>query len=409
MGNPHQLLNFIHVAGTNGKGSTSSFLHSILLSEGYRVGLFTSPHLHCYTDRIRINGINIPQEEFAEILTLLSDPVNRLIQQYAIYPAMFDLMTLIAFIYFSRKQLDYVVLEVGLGGLTDATNVIEDSLASVITPIAVDHVDVLGSDIRGIAHHKAGIIKENNIVVSHWQIPEVQEVIQEVATKQNAILQCFEERAISITHQDYLEQCFDFRGPYGEMKNLKIRMIGEHQINNACVAILTLLTLRHHNLIELSDEAIYKGLYLNSWPGRLELMNESPLLFIDGAHNLQGAEVLASAIKKFFSSKKINFVIGMLSNKDVSGVLNHLIPLCSRVIFTRPNNPKAMDPTQLASQVNYFGKEVYSCETIEDAIKLTLQLNPTQEEVTIFTGSLYLIGDVRKALLQHIETDEIAS
>ncbi|WP_026476107.1 bifunctional folylpolyglutamate synthase/dihydrofolate synthase [Alkaliphilus transvaalensis] len=408
LGNPHLHLKYIHVAGTNGKGSTSSFLHSMLKSEGYQVGLFTSPHLHCYTDRIRINGMNIPQEEFAEIIKMIYDYIDPLMGDQINYPAMFDLMVLLSFTYFTRKQVDYVVLEVGLGGLMDATNVIEDSLISVITPIDIDHIDVLGSDLGQIAHHKAGIIKSNGLVVAHWQLPIADAVIKEVAENKKAKLKILEKDAVSILTQEVKEQSFDLDFSEGLLTNIKIRMIGEHQVYNAALAILALITLRDNNKLQISDEAIYSGVYQNSWAGRLELIQETPLIFIDGAHNLQGASVLSSAIQKYFINKKINFVIGMLSNKDVSGVLNQLIPLCDKVIFTRPKNPKAMDPHLLAQQVSYLGKEVLVAETIQESVHLALEYT-SHDEVTIFTGSLYLMGDARKVLLEVIHSNEIAS
>jgi len=169
LGDPHKNIKYIHVAGTNGKGSTSSFINSILIAAGYRVGLFTSPHLHCYTDRIRINNINMEKDDFVNITSYLKNIITAFSPHEMPYPAMFDIMTLMAFIYYQYQSVDYVVLEVGLGGLLDATNVIEDSIASVITPIGIDHIDVLGDDIKEIAKHKAGIIKRNGIAVTHWQ------------------------------------------------------------------------------------------------------------------------------------------------------------------------------------------------------------------------------------------------
>ncbi len=408
LGNPQNKLKYIHVAGTNGKGSTSSFLHSMLMSEGYQVGLFTSPHLHCYTDRIRINGINIAKEEFAEIITTIYNYIHPLLGVSIPYPAMFDLMTLLAFTYYAKNEVKYVVLEVGLGGLLDATNVIEDSLVSVITPIGIDHIDVLGSDIEKIAHHKAGIIKPNGVVISHWQEPIVETVINEVSQQKNAQLHYLKKNDVSTLHQDVKEQSFELIHSQHHLSQLKMKMIGEHQIYNAALAVLTLLTLRNLNKLTISNDAIYKGLYQNSWAGRLELISENPLVFVDGAHNFQGAEVLSDAIKKYFINKKINFVIGMLSNKDVTGVLNQLIPLCNRVIFTKPNYPKAMDPNELANHVNFFGKEILIAETIEESVHLSLQ-HLQHDEVTIFTGSLYLIGDVRKILLEILQNNEIAS
>jgi len=313
-----------------------------------------------------------------------------------------------AMMYFAKEQVDYVVLEVGLGGLNDATNIIDESLASVITPIGVDHIDILGSDIAKIAYHKAGIIKSKGTVISHWQDPIVEEVIVEVAKKQGAQLNFLRKDDIILCQQDFREQVFHLDTPWGILNDCKIRMIGDHQICNSALAVQTLITLRENQKLTISDQSIYKGLYENYWAGRLELLQDNPLLLVDGAHNVQGSEVLSAAIEKYFKDKKINLVVGMLKDKDVDGVLNNLIPLCSKVIFTKPNNPKAMNPDELANRVHFFGKESYITQTLEESVALALE-NTAFDEVTIFTGSLYLIGDVRRIITDYIENNKEAS
>ncbi|WP_192929770.1 bifunctional folylpolyglutamate synthase/dihydrofolate synthase [Alkaliphilus serpentinus] len=402
LGNPHNQLKFIHVAGTNGKGSTSSFIHSILSSEGYQVGLYTSPHLHCYTDRIRINGVNISQEEFADILYQIKRTLQPMLEAGLPYPAMFDLITLVAFVYYHRKRVDYVVFEVGLGGLNDATNVIEKSLASVITPIGIDHVDILGSTIEEIAAHKAGIIKKEGIVIYHWQEPAVEEVIQQTAKDQNAKAYKINQEMLQLLEEDFSGQSFFFEGSFAILPEVKTRMLGKHQLYNAAVAIETILALNHHGLMKVSKEAILRGISTNFWPGRLEILSFNPLMLIDGAHNLPGSEILSAAIKRYFPNKSITLVIGILYNKDVTGVLHTLLPLCNRVIFTKPNNRKATDPSLLAMEALPYQREVLITNTLEEAVATVLQ-SVKENEVTIFTGSLYLIGGVRKLLLSYFE------
>ena len=409
LGDPHKNIKYLHVAGTNGKGSTSSFIHSILMAAGYKVGLFTSPHLHCYTDRIRINNMNISKDDFVNITAYLQNIITSFSPHEMPFPAMFDIITLIAFIYYQYQSVDYVVLEVGLGGLNDATNVIEESIASIITPIGIDHIDVLGNDVKEIARHKAGIIKRNGLVISSWQDNnDITAVIKEVAIDNNVPLFFLQKEDITPLEESYKGQSFDLSSNGFNLSNLKLQMIGQHQMQNASLAILSLLILQQQKLIYVPEDAVYKGVYSNIWAGRLELIQENPLLFIDGAHNLQGAEVLATAIERYFSGRRVNLVIGMLSNKDASGVLNILIPLCSRVIFTKPNNPKALEPYILANQVDFWGKEVHIAETLSDAVIKALETTGI-DEVTIFTGSLYLIGDVRDILLNHISSNVIAS
>jgi dihydrofolate synthase/folylpolyglutamate synthase len=405
LGDPHKNIRFIHVAGTNGKGSTSSYIHNILMAAGYKVGLYTSPHLHCYTDRIRINGVNIEKEDFVNITAYLKNIITSLSPHEMPFPAMFDIMTLMAFVYYQYNNLDCVVLEVGLGGLLDATNIIEKSLASVITPI---DIDILGDDQKAIARHKAGIIKRNGLVVSHWQDSSVADVIKQASTDNGAQLYFLNKEDVSINEEGYKGQTFDFCSHGFELPSLTLQMIGRHQANNAALAILTLLILHEQKLIYIPSEAIYRGVYSNIWAGRLELIREHPLLFIDGAHNLQGAVVLAAAIERYFYGRKIKLVIGMLSNKDAAGFLNTLIPVCHQVIFTSPNNPKALEPAKLANQVAFLGKEVHVVERIDEAVMLALETTASNE-VTIFTGSLYLIGDVRKIILNHVNSSIIAS
>lgn len=408
LGNPHEHLKFIHVAGTNGKGSTSSFLHSMLTAEGYKVGLFTSPHLQCYTDRIRINGINISQEDFASIAEIISEKILPLIEKGLNPPALFDIMTLMAFVYYAQEKVDYVVLEVGLGGLNDATNIIKSSLTSVITPIGIDHIDVLGDDVTKIAYHKAGIIKSKGMVVYHWQEADVETVIQEAALEKNAKIYSLQAKDIELIQTDIKEQIFHLNTYLGNYENLKIKMLGKHQVNNAALAVLTLLALRENDLISISNENIYRGLYNNFWAGRLELLLQNPYIFIDGAHNLQGSEVLKEAIEEYFGNKKINMVIGMLRDKDVEGVLNTLIPLCSKVVFTSPNSTRAMEPEELCNNSRLFGKETSIIPSLEEAVLYGLH-NTAIDEITVFTGSLYLIGDVKTILLNYLNNEKEAS
>ncbi|SMP38132.1 bifunctional folylpolyglutamate synthase/dihydrofolate synthase [Anoxynatronum buryatiense] len=409
LGNPHKQLHILHVAGTNGKGSTSSFLANMLTAEGYRTGLFTSPHMHCYTERIRINGVNIPEEELARIILQIESLITPMVQNGKCqHPAMFDLMTLAAFVYFGNAGLDYVVLEVGLGGLEDATNVIESPLAAVITPIDIDHVDLLGNSLSGIAAHKAGIIKHGRPVIYHHQLPEAETTIRSVAASLSAPLFCLESSHILPINSDLLEQHFHLNHPQYGLQDLHIRMLGDHQMSNAALAALTLLVLRDHGNLTISNEAILRGLLNTHWSGRLEVLHQSPLVIIDGAHNLQGAEILQHFLNTHLSDRKINFLVGMLNNKDIQGVLNTLLPLGHKLFFTRAANSKAVDPLLLAENVQFFGKEVYVVDSLPEAVEAAY-LETSMDEVLVITGSLYLVGDAKAALLQFLDRQKEAS
>lgn len=409
LGNPHQRLKVIHVAGTNGKGSTSSFLASMLMAQGYRTGLFTSPHMHCYTERIRVNGMNIPEDDFSAIIENLKSLVMPLVQGGECpHPAMFDLMTLAAFVYFDRMMLDVVVLEVGLGGLEDATNVINQPLAAVITPIDIDHVDVLGHDLAGIAAHKAGIIKNGRPVISHGQLPVAESVIQKTAHLHHAPLFWMKPADVHVQASDLKEQVFHLVHPRYTMEHVSIRMMGLHQTRNAAVALLTLLVLRSRGDLIITDESLLQGLQNTLWAGRLEVLQHTPLVIIDGAHNLQGAEILQRFLLEHFPDRHINFLMGMLSNKDVEGVLDTLMPLGQKLFFTRAHSPKAVDPQSLANQVQLFGKEVHAIDSMAEAVQTAL-MQTAIDEVLVITGSLYLVGDAKSLLLQFMEQEKEAS
>ncbi len=409
LGSPHERLKVIHVAGTNGKGSTSSHLASMLIAQGYRTGLFTSPHMHCYTERIRVNGVNISEDDFVSIFEQVKAMVMPLVtEDQCPYPAMFDWMTLIGFVYFDRMLLDAVVLEVGLGGLEDATNVIDHPLASVITPIDIDHVDILGAELSGIAVHKAGIIKEGNPVIFHHQLPEADIVIRQTATAHNAQAYCLEPNHIQPLQADLNEQIFNFSNPIYPMVEIKIRMMGVHQVNNASLALLTLLVLRDKGILDISDDALRSGLQQSFWAGRLEVVSQLPMIIIDGAHNLQGANILHTFLLENFPDRKINFVIGMLNNKDTDGVINKLAPLGNKFYFTRAHNPKAVDPVNLAEKIQLFGKDVHAIEDMTEAVQ-TAVAETTLEEILVITGSLYLVGDAKAILLQTMDEQKKAS
>jgi dihydrofolate synthase / folylpolyglutamate synthase len=410
LGSPHLSLKYIHVAGTNGKGSTSSFLSSMLIAQGCRTGLFTSPHMHCYTERIQINGVNIPEDDFNEILQMLQEIVMPMVYRNECpYPAMFDLMTLMAFVYFGRSNMDYVILEVGLGGLEDATNVITDTLAAVITPIDIDHVDLLGSDLKQIAAHKAGIIKPGRPVVYHYQPHEADIVIRQTATYMDAPVTCLFHTDVNLISSELSVQGFDLLHPLYPMNDLKIRMPGKHQANNAALAALTLLTLRANGMIHIEDEAIRKGLFHSFWAGRLEVILHSPLVIIDGAHNLQGAEILRDFLLEHVAEKRINFLVGMLNNKDTQGIIDTLMPMGQKLFFTRANSPKAVNPDILAGQVvNLFGKEVFVIDSMLEAVQTALS-QTSIDEVLVITGSLYLVGDAKSILITVMEHQKEAS
>lgn len=397
LGNPHENLKIIHVAGTNGKGSTSSYIHSILKEEGYRVGLYTSPYLEEFTERMRINGENIPKKRLAEITGIVKEKIEQMVDEGKNHPTEFEVVTAMAFYYYAQENVDFLVLEVGLGGRLDATNVVSNPLVSAITPIGFDHTEYLGDTLGKIAYEKGGIIKENGFVVSYPQEKEVIEVFENLCEERNSKLFVTSFDELAIEKSNIEEQVFSVNILDKFYENVKIQLVGIHQIYNACTALGVIEVLRKYRNISISDEAVLRGLYNTKWAGRFEVLRREPLIIIDGAHNLHGADALRKNIDTLLKGYKITFVVGMLQDKDVEGVLEDLIPLMNKIIATRPDNPRAMKAIELAEKLKVFGKETYFYENIEEAINMAVKVTGEGEAI-VFAGSLYMIGEVRKTL-----------
>ncbi|MCC0709215.1 bifunctional folylpolyglutamate synthase/dihydrofolate synthase [Clostridioides sp. ES-S-0190-01] len=395
LGNPQETLNIIHVAGTNGKGSVCSFISNILRESGYKVGLYTSPYLETFTERIRVNGENIPQEDVARIIGLIKEKIEVMVSQGYAYPTEFEVVTAMAFYYYSEQKLDFVALEVGLGGRYDATNIITKSLVSVITSISLDHTGILGDTIEKIAYEKAGIIKENGIVLVYDQTDEAKDVIKSVCKEKNAKYIEVNFDDINIKKSNINSQIYDCNIMGETYKNLEIMLIGEHQINNSILAMSVLKYLKDiKKLDNISEESIRKGLITTKWPGRIEKIKESPIFIIDGAHNEDGAKSLAKALDKHFKDKKLTLLIGMLEDKDIDGVLDILMPKFSKVVTTTPNNPRAINSDILKEKILKYVSDVTSKHEIEDAVNYTLETS-NKDDIIISAGSLYMIGTVR--------------
>ncbi|MDB0440023.1 bifunctional folylpolyglutamate synthase/dihydrofolate synthase [Clostridioides difficile] len=395
LGNPQETLNIIHVAGTNGKGSVCSFISNILRESGYKVGLYTSPYLETFTERIRVNGENIPQEDVARIITLIKEKIEVMVSQGYAYPTEFEVVTAMAFYYYSEQKVDFVALEVGLGGRYDATNIITKSLVSVITSISLDHTGILGDTIEKIAYEKAGIIRENGVVLVYDQTDEAKDVIKSVCKEKKAKYIEVNFDNINIKKSDINSQVYDCNVMGEVYNNLEIMLIGEHQINNSILAMSVLKYIKDTKKLDnVSEEYIRKGLITTKWPGRIEKIKESPIFIIDGAHNEDGAKSLAKALDKHFNGKKLTLLIGMLEDKDIDGVLDILMPKFSKVVTTTPNNPRAINSDILKEKILKYVSDVTSKHEIEEAVNYTLETS-NKDDIIISAGSLYMIGTVR--------------
>ncbi|EQF23010.1 bifunctional FolC family protein [Clostridioides difficile CD160] len=395
LGNPQETLNIIHVAGTNGKGSVCSFVSNILRECGYKVGLYTSPYLETFTERIRVNGENIPQDDVARIIELIKEKIDIMVGQGYEYPTEFEVVTAMAFYYYSEQKVDFVALEVGLGGRYDATNIITKSLVSVIASISLDHTGILGDTIEKIAYEKAGIIKERGVVLVYDQTDEAKNVIKSVCKEKKAQYIEVNFDDVNIKKSDIDSQIYDCTVMKEIYKDLEIKLIGEHQINNSILAMSVIKYLKDINKLEnISEKSIRKGLITTQWPGRIEKIKENPIFIIDGAHNEDGAKSLAKALDKNFKERSLTLLIGMLEDKDIDSVLNILLPRFNKVITTTPNNPRAINSDILKEKVLKYVDDVTSKHEIEDAVNYTLE-TANKDDVIISAGSLYMIGTVR--------------
>lgn len=390
LGNPHKRLRLIHVAGTNGKGSTTAMLANILSSAGYRTGMYVSPHLYRNTERMTIDGTEITEEDFVSFALEVMDKVKLMREKGLEEPTQFEMYTAMAFLYFERKKVDFAVIEVGLGGRYDATNVI-DPLLSVITSISYDHMDILGNTIEKIAYEKAGIIKEGSTVVMYPQLfPEAAAVIEDVCSEKKVSL--IKADASSIVLKDYSAggQIIDFKYMDYDIREMRLPLIGDHQINNAAVALTAIAELNRigHTV---GAEAVRKGIETVKWPCRLSIVSTEPLILIDGAHNEDGINSLQSALAKYFSSKKIIFVIGMLKDKDYGYAIRKLIPMAHYVVATEPVSDRSLEASAMAEAVKPYCSSISAEPDIIKAIERAKELYDKDCMICV-CGSLYLAG-----------------
>ena len=390
MGNPQKRLEFVHVAGTNGKGSTVAFISQILMEAGYLVGIYTSPFIQRFSERIKVNGEEIPEAEIAGITGIIKQAVDRMVQNGEENPTEFDIVTAMGFQYFADQHCDIVVLEVGLGGRLDSTNIIDAPEAAVITTISYDHMDVLGDTLDKIAFEKAGIIKTGGDVVLYPQEPEIEKLVERICTERRAKLHEVELSDLRPVSFSLSGQKFGFKG----YNALNIALLGEHQIKNAAVAISTAEILNAKGYC-ISKDAIRRGLADTKWPGRFEIIHKDPLLLIDGAHNVQGVTILKEGLCKYFPGKKFSFLVGVLADKEYQAMMGIIAPLAERFVTVTPENSRALNAQDLADYLARYGKPVMSCDRLEDAIRKGTDLCGQDGMLCAF-GSLYYIGKVRE-------------
>ncbi|MFA9422714.1 MAG: folylpolyglutamate synthase/dihydrofolate synthase family protein [Sedimentibacter sp.] len=397
LGNPQDSYKIIHVAGTNGKGSTSNMIHDVLMASGYRTGLFISPFLEQFNERIQVNKNYISQDSLAKITSLVKEKIDVMLNEGYNHPTEFEVVTAIGFKYFQEQNIDFLVLEVGLGGRFDATNVVKNTLVSVITSISYDHMEYLGDTLEKIAFEKAGIIKQNSQVVIYPQEENIVNVIQKISQEKNAHVYLTNMNDIQKTNGDLTGQWFKYlKTDIFNLPEVKIHFLGEHQLYNVLAALRTLEIVKS-NGYNITEESIKKGLENCFFPGRFEILNENPVIVLDGAHNINGIEYFSKTVKENFKNNKIILFFGMLKDKNPEDVLPFIIPLCKEIYTLTPNNPRAMKSEELEQLIKkHSAIKTTSLNNYGEIIPILR--NAKKNEYIAFVGSLYMIGDVRTLL-----------
>lgn len=392
LGNPQTQLKVIHVAGTNGKGSTSSLMMSILREAGYKVGLFTSPHLESINERIRINDTFITDEEFIRLTERVSVAVEK--TEYELNESLhaFEILTAVAYLYFSSKPVDVVILEAGIGGRLDATNTIPQSLVSIITSIGLDHVKVLGNTPEKIAEEKAGIVKVGGDLVTFDPPESLKTIFEKKCSEQRATYHRVETSKLQVTEVTLEKQVFDYK----QYKNLSIRLLGTHQVRNALLAIEAMEILRTKNY-SISDQAIHRGLENAFWPGRWEKISNTPLAFMDGAHNQPAVEELMKTINSLFPQEKITFILGMMQDKSYQTMLETVMPKANKFLTLAPDSERAIESETMAENLRKEGFKAKPLASPREALDY-IQHEAEEDEIIVVFGSLYLVGNIKEEM-----------
>ena len=386
LGDPHKTLKFIHVAGTNGKGSTAAMLASCLQAAGYRVGLFTSPFINRFNERIQVDGEQIPDQE----LVRLVERVRPAADAMADVPTEFEIITALGMLYFAERRCDIVVLEVGLGGTLDSTNVIDPPECAVITALGIDHVKELGPTLADIASAKAGIIKPGSPVVSYGGVPEADAVIARAAAEQGAPLTVVDFGKLKMEDGSLDAVTFDFDG----LNGVRLPLIGSYQPRNAAVAITALRVLRGRGW-NIPEQAIRTGLETVRWPGRFELLRHTPAFLLDGSHNAHGMRATVQSLRDRFPGQKFVFLLSIMADKDVDEMLELLLPLAEQFVTVAASTPRAMPAKTLAEPIRVRGGRAEPAPTVEAGVARAVALGGSGPVCAL--GTLYFSGEVREA------------
>ncbi|MCM1175741.1 MAG: bifunctional folylpolyglutamate synthase/dihydrofolate synthase [Blautia sp.] len=400
LGNPQDKLRFVHIAGTNGKGSVLAYVSVILQEAGYKTGRYLSPALTDYRERFQINGKMIPKTQFCGYLERVREAASQMEAEGMPHPTQFEVDTALAFLYFLDKKCDIVVLEAGMGGLMDATNLVETTVCAVITSVSMDHMAALGSSLEEIARQKAGIIKEHCAVVTCGQRTEAMRVIEQESVRHGCELRIADVNRAKGVKYGLTKQRFTYGG-YG---SLEITMAGQYQIANAVLAVETVETLKAAGF-SISEKALREGLLKTKWPGRFQIIGKKPTFVLDGAHNEDAALKLAQSVKFYFSEKKIIYVMGILADKEYDKIITIMAPYAEQIItVTPPHNPRALSGYELAQAVREHHPGVTVADSLQEAVEIACLLaEDGKDTVVLAFGSLSFLGELTN-MIEHRDT-----
>ena len=393
--NPEKNLKLIHIAGTNGKGSTTSMITEILMGAGYKVGMYTSPFIEEFEERIQINRNNIPKETLAALMDEIKEAVDKVIEAGYNHPTEFEIITVLMLLYFKKENIDFGVIEVGLGGTLDSTNVITPIL-QVITSISFDHTNLLGNTLEEIAGEKAGIIKKEIPTVIYPQQEEALKVIK------NKCLEMGSDLYIANNENLKFENVVNRDKPYQLLKynneiDILLPLLGEHQIINLSVAMKAIEVLNNRNITDISVGSIVKSIKNVTWKGRLEVLSNNPYVVIDGAHNIQGIETLSRNIKKYFKYNNLYLILGILADKDVDEMVKVITPMAKKVYAVTPNSIRAELAEDLKNEIIKYNENCQAYDDYKEAYLSALN-NADENDLVLASGSLYMIGDMRRII-----------
>jgi dihydrofolate synthase/folylpolyglutamate synthase len=404
-GDPDWWFVTVHVAGSKGKGSTAAMIESILCEAGDRTGLFTSPHLHSYTERVRTCREPVSDARFAEVVERYVKPAVEAVQPGLGGRSLvtFDLLTALGLAHFATSEVDYAVLEVGLGGRLDSTNILRETDVVVLAPISLEHTAVLGSDIAGIAREKAGIIKPGaNVVMAPQAYPEAAQVFREVAAANETpargpvFVEVEREYRWEVLSHDLRGQQVRIEGPWGSVE-ARLPLLGRHQVENAATAVAAVRALdeRIPSTVDANSQTLARGLERTAWPGRFEVVHEAPLVVVDGAHNGDSARRFIETMREYLKTDRATFIVGSSADKDISALARETVPAAERVIAARSGHPRSMEPARVAAAFEPSGVPVEYVDSVRAALDLALAAT-TGSGVICLLGSLFIAAEGRE-------------